>query len=443
MAQQPGSPPLEGGHQAMTIPKQFKIEPLVVNPEAVRKRKAFFEIEPGDEQLLREIQQHLAPHEAGIMDRFYDFLLSQDQIRRLLSAPGLVDRLKILQIRYFQELTQGKYEREYFENRLRVGFVHQRVGLPLEWYLGAYRKYLGILRDTLRESYRSDRVQFIKVMSTLTKIVFLDMSLAIDAYTYSGQEALAQKASELEQANTKLRELDESKRHLTGAIVHDLQNPLAGIIAFLQVLETRPAGLTEVERRSLREALARCSDLSALIQDVLQMNRTEEGQLELYMETVELVELTRSSTEAFALVAEQGSRQLTFHGPETPVSVRTDQTLLRRILYNLIRNALQHTPAGTRVKVSVQPGPPWTVRVEDDGPGIPGKIRDRIFEPGAIRSAGLQVQSGLGLVFSKQTADALGMALRLDSETKQGTCFILEECAGTNAHREDSGRSHA
>jgi signal transduction histidine kinase len=67
--------------------------------------------------------------------------------------------------------------------------------------------------------------------------------------------------------------------------------------------------------------------------------------------------------------------------------------------------------------------------VADNGPGIPREIQDRIFEPGALRSAGLQVQSGLGLVFSKMAATSLGINLRLVSEPGQGACFLLEQGA--------------
>jgi signal transduction histidine kinase len=282
------------------------------------------------------------------------------------------------------------------------------------------------MQEVLRTTLGVGTPEGVAALQALTKIVFLDMSLAIDAYILSAQEELAKRAEELERANVDLRRLDAAKRHLTGAIVHDLQNPLAGIIAFLQVLGSRPQGLTDAEKRSLSEALARCNDLSTLILDVLQMNRAEEGRLELYLENLDLGEAGRHAVEAFTLVAEQSGKKLTYSGPGRGVTLRSDQSLLRRVLYNLIRNALQHTPAGTHVQVKVKAGPPWSVTVCDDGPGIPREIRERIFEPGALRSAGYQVQSGVGLVFCKRTASALGMNLRLSEECERGACFVLE-----------------
>jgi signal transduction histidine kinase len=402
------------------------IDTIPLSDVEVRRRKAYLEISPVDEARLLAAHQILERHAGGIVEEFYAFLLSHDHTRKMLSAPGLIERLKRLQTRYFSELTAGRYDVDYFQNRVRVGLAHSQVGLSPEWYLGAYLKYLNTVGRVLRDSSGMEEEEASRILSSLGKIIFLDMSLAIDAYIASAQGALSEKASELARANEELHRLDAAKRHLTGAIVHDLQNPLAGIIAFLQVLGSRPAGLTKTERESLSEALARCNDLSSLILDVLQMNRAEEGKLELYIENLDLGEVTRSAVQAFALVAEQEGRSLAYVPPVVPVSVRSDQSLLRRVLYNLIRNALQHTPTGTHVEVSLQAGPPWSLAMRDDGPGIPAEMRGRIFEPGALRNAGYQVQSGLGLVFCKRAAESLGMSLRLDSEPPRGTCFILE-----------------
>jgi signal transduction histidine kinase len=404
----------------------FRIVDLVLDEAEVQRRMSYFEIDSEDEKVLVRAHDLLESHVEEIVERFYEFLLAHEHTRRLLSEQGLIERLKEIQRRYFHELTSGRYDRDYFENRLRVGLTHRRIGLSPQWYLGAFRKYRDIITGLLRDLYGSESVDYRRAAVSFHKIITLDMSLAIDAYAFSAQEELAQRAEALETANRRLVEIDAAKRHLTGAIVHDLQNPLAGIIAFLQVLEARPGGLTEVETRSLQEALARCNDLSDLIMDVLQMNRAEEGRLDLYMENVELGEITRSAVEAFSLVAEQGGKRLRFDSSGDPVNVRTDQSLLRRILYNLVRNALQHTPAGTQVQVSVKLGPPWVVSVRDNGPGIPTEIQDRLFEPGALRSAGYQVHSGVGLGFCKMAADALDMTLHLTSEPGQGTCFCLK-----------------
>jgi len=408
----------------------FRIGSFVLTEDEVVKRKTFLEFTENDEQLLQEAHLLLAGRHEEIIERFYEFLLSEPHTREILSTPGLVGRLKQIQSHYFRELTSGRYDLDYFENRLKVGLAHERIGLSPQWYLGAYQKYLAIVTDVLSLALGRDYERFFKTAQALTKLIFMDMSLAIDAYVFSAQDSLARKAEALESANRELRNLEATKRRLTDMIVHDLQNPLSGILAFLQVLEGRSQGLTPEERLSLREAQARCNDLSQLILNVLQLSRAEEGKLEVSIENIDLVEIGRSVVVAFDTVAGVGQRHLAFSSSQEQVRYRTDQSLLRRILSNLIRNALRHTPAGTRVELSVDPGPPVSITVRDNGPGIPIEVQDRIFEPGALRDAGFQVDSGLGLVFCKMASEAIGMKLLLESAPGEGTRFTVAHHVG-------------
>jgi signal transduction histidine kinase len=405
----------------------LRIGTFVLTEEEVRRRKAYVELRDEDEQLLREAHPHVVRHSSTIVERFYEYLLSHKHTREILSNPGRLEKLKEIQTQYFLELTAGQYDLAYFENRLRVGLTHERIGLSPQWYLGAYDKYLQIVTDVLSLSFGRDYERFYRTSVSLTKVIFLDMSLAIDAYTLSAQERLEQKNAEIHQANLDLKKLSADKRRITDMIVHDLKNPLAGISAFLQVLKERPEGLSEWERHALLEAHSRCSDMFQLILNVLQVSQAEDGRLDLFLADTDLAEIANRAVNSFALIAEQRGSPLSFSGSDESVMVRTDQGLFRRILDNLIHNALRHTPAGTRIEVIVRSEPSPAVLVKDNGPGVPDKIKLRIFEPGALRSSGIQTQdTGLGLWFCRLAADVLGMSLCLESESGVGTCFILE-----------------
>src|SRR5262245_20141522 len=227
-------------------------EPLSMSPAEIRRRLSYLEITAEDEQRLRDVHPHLQRHAGRIIDQFYEYLLSHEHTRALLSAPGLIVHLKSVQLKYFSELTAGEYGAAYFENRLKVGAAHNRVGLAPEWYLGAYTKYLHIVADVLRETFRDDPLRFFQTMVSLTKVINLDMGLAIDAYIHAAQQTL-------EAANAQLRKVEAARQQLTDMIVHDLQNPLAGIAAFLKVLEPSPH-LSASVREALQEALRRCHD---------------------------------------------------------------------------------------------------------------------------------------------------------------------------------------
>jgi signal transduction histidine kinase len=375
----------------------------------VARRKRFLELTPVDEARLRDAHGRLQQNAGEIIEKFYEYLLAHEHTRSVLSTPGLIEKLKKLQAQYFSELTAGVYDLAYFENRLKVGLAHQRVGLSPEWYLGAYNKYLHIASDVLSRSYGRDYEGFFQTMTSLTKVIYLDMGLALDAYIHSAAD--------------QVEKLQAAKQQLTDMIVHDLQNPLAGIKAFLEFLGSKD--LTPSEKEALEEALSRCDDLAQMIMNVLHVRRAESGKLETYVEDLDLAKLAREAADAFQLPAQRDGRTLRV---ETPVSVpvRTDQTLVRRILWNLLRNALRHTPKGTSITVRV--GADRTVRVIDQGPGIPADVQPLLFETfgaSALRSAGLRVDTGLGLAFCRAAAMALGGRISVESSAGKGTSFVL------------------
>jgi signal transduction histidine kinase len=407
----------------------FRIGTFELTPAEVAKRKGYLELTPADERRLREAHPYLQKHAQSIIDRFYDYLLGHEHTRAMLTAPGLVERLKKLQTQYFIELTSGEYDLAYFENRLRVGQVHHRIGLAPEWYLGAYIKYLHIASDILSSAFARDHERFFQTLISLTKIISLDKGLALDAYHFSAQEGLEKKTLELEKTNEELQRLQAAKRQLTDMIVHDLQNPLTGLASAIQVIRSTEPGVSESTRQALAEATRRCDDLSQMIMNVLQVSRGESGELPTYLENLDIAQISRREAESFRSTAELEGREVVVESPPTVLS-RSDQTLLKRILQNLIRNALRHTPRGTKVIVRVTPLDDQRTRVSvlDDGPGIPKAVQAHLFEPfgaAALRSAGVRVDTGLGLPSCLVMARALGAELSVDSDGRSGSVFSL------------------
>ncbi len=408
----------------------FAVGSFILTPGEVEKRKRYLEITSADEQRLKSAASRLQARSPEITERFYEYLLGHEHTRKILEAPGLLPRLKELQGKYFFRLTSGQYDLDYFEDRLRVGQVHFRIGLTPEWYLGAYLKYLHIVSDVLSQAFGRDYETFFQTLVSLTKVIYLDTGLALDAYHYSAQEGLEKKTADLERANQEIKRIQAAKQQVTDLIVHDLQNPLAGITSVFQILDEEPEGLSQGRQEVIREALGRCDDLSQMIMNVLQISRAEKGELEACLEEVDVHRLAHEVARAYGPVAKLAGHHLEVDSGSA-VTVRTDGTLVRRILQNLIRNAIRHTPLETSVVVRVETSDLGSVRlsVADDGPGIPLEIQPLLFEPfgaAAIRSIGRRVDTGLGLASCRAAARVLGTDVVVESDGKRGTIFSLQ-----------------
>lgn len=407
----------------------LQIGTLRLDEHEVAKRKAYLELTGDDERLLREAHPHLQRHAQTIIDRFYEYLTAHEHTRKMLEAPGQIERLKALQAKYFSELTAGCYDLAYCENRVRVGLAHHRIGLSPEWYLGAYVKYLHIASGVLSEAYAADAAVYYRTMVSLTKAIYLDMGLALDAYHFSAQERLEAKSAELSQTNQELKRLQSAKQQLADMIVHDLQNPLTGIHSALQILLGDAPVPREEQREVLKEALRRCDDLSQMILNVLQVSRAESGELQALPEDIELVGLVRGIVQEFQSAASLDGRSIELEG-SSPLRAKTDPSLIKRIVQNLLRNALRHTPRETRVTVRVEPGEAGRprIRVIDEGAGIPRDLQARLFEPAgaaALRVAGRRVDTGLGLPSCRVMARALGAEISVESDGQKGSTFTV------------------
>jgi diguanylate cyclase (GGDEF)-like protein/PAS domain S-box-containing protein len=156
----------------------------------IQQRLLFLEVTAEDIQLLREIHPLLQPRLPDVIAGFYRHLHTIPVLRSLLKDPVVLDRLYQLQAAYFQSLTAGDYGSDYVRHRLRVGLAHQRIGLAPEWYIGAYRKYLGDLGPVLEDLLRDRPGRFLPTYSALMKVASFDMGLALDTYIKASRQQL-------------------------------------------------------------------------------------------------------------------------------------------------------------------------------------------------------------------------------------------------------------
>ncbi len=118
------------------------------------RRKDFLEFGDADVTNLEEINELAQRYADAVIGDFYKHLLSFEEARSFFNDPHVLQRVKNAQQEYFLRLTQGKYDLAYVENRLSIGAIHERIGLPIKSYLGMYNFYLRAVSNRLSEAYR-------------------------------------------------------------------------------------------------------------------------------------------------------------------------------------------------------------------------------------------------------------------------------------------------
>ncbi|MGR9114247.1 MAG: EAL domain-containing protein [Gammaproteobacteria bacterium] len=167
-------------------------EKLGIDEKEITRRKTFVEFTNEDAEILKKARDVLLPFHSRFVDIFYDHILSFEELHEAVKRSGIsLETLKNLHSAYFQSMISGCYDLAYFHNRLSVGLTHQRAGIEIKWYIGAFRKYVSELFDFLSLTLQNNTTEFTRLFTAITKIISIDIELAIDAYIYSSSQTIA------------------------------------------------------------------------------------------------------------------------------------------------------------------------------------------------------------------------------------------------------------
>jgi len=152
------------------------------NEDEVARRRRYLLLAEADLERLASLRELAAPHGASLVEQFYDHLLSNQETRTRFRSDRHIQNVKRAQAQYFSELFLGKCDRDYYENRRRVGKAHERIGLEPEWYIGAYCIYLNQLLPIILRHFEDDMETGIDACQSLIKLICFDIGVAIDTY---------------------------------------------------------------------------------------------------------------------------------------------------------------------------------------------------------------------------------------------------------------------
>jgi two-component system sensor histidine kinase/response regulator len=221
---------------------------------------------------------------------------------------------------------------------------------------------------------------------------------------------IAEHCDQLRRQCDELLRLQSKRALLSAFIVHDLKTPASTMDLHAQLILRDP----QVPLRA-RESALRIRDevrrMVRLIMNLLDMSKSERCALTPELCRVDLAMLTQDIAAGLARAAKLANVALTRDLQVTELSA--DAELLRRVLENLLDNALRHAPEGSDICVTSRAIPRGVeLRVRDRGPGIPKELRDKVFEPYVQLEHGARAITrsgrGLGLAFCKLAVEAHG-----------------------------------
>jgi two-component system sensor histidine kinase/response regulator len=223
-----------------------------------------------------------------------------------------------------------------------------------------------------------------------------------------------------------LHELVALKDDLVTLMVHDLRNPLTGVLGLLQVMEAEaPDAVSRADATAAREGAEK---LREALDDMLQVRQLEEGRLELQRRAESLESLTAEAAASLEGAARMRRLDL-LRAVEPGLTVDGDRRLLRRAIENLVSNAVKFSPAGNSVRISAaRSGSLIEISVADRGGGVPNVAREGLFEKfGGVytRRASDRRGYGLGLYFVRLVAEAHGGRITATDNPDGGTVMTM------------------
>ena len=243
---------------------------------------------------------------------------------------------------------------------------------------------------------------------------------------------LDDKIAELSERNIELFKANKIKSEFLANISHEFRTPLNAILGFAEILREKPDTLKkEKGRRYAENIIAGGKNLLNMINDLLDLAKTEAGKMKLHIEKTSVPQLCKALVASFSALTKKKKIKVKLQLDNNIPPLSTDASKVQQILYNFLSNAVKFTPEKGRIEIRANMQGEQTVRiaVSDTGPGIAETDKEKIFEKFRQADGSITRQStgsGLGLAISKELAAMLAGSIGIESETDKGSTFWLD-----------------
>ncbi len=224
---------------------------------------------------------------------------------------------------------------------------------------------------------------------------------------------------------TYLKRLDQMKNDFVHTVSHDLRSPLTAVLGYAELVE-RVGPLTEQQQEFLRRIRGSVQNITALVNELLDLGRLEAG-FDSRRESVQVESILAYSLGLFDPTVKEKDLHLAQEVASDLPALRANPIRIRQMIDNLLGNAVKYTPPGGTISVVVRCEDRQIIfEVKDSGPGIPRDEQMRIFEKfyRASNVTGTK-GSGLGLAIVKSIVDSYHGRVWVESAVNEGACFIV------------------
>jgi signal transduction histidine kinase len=280
--------------------------------------------------------------------------------------------------------------------------------------------YAGAVRTDSRDEIGALATSFNRMLEELRR-----SKAEVESYRQELERKFAERGKEL-------KETEKKRAAMAHMIAHDLKNPLLGIKKTLERLEQTPPEVNGEQRKRILTDLLSAGDLViGMVNEMLDLYRSDFGDLPLSLTPFQMGELIQTSLRILGPELEEKKLQVLSRSDPPHISVVADKKRLTRLLINLLSNAVKFSPDHGRIHISTAlleaargSAPQVLLSVEDEGMGIPEKDLPTIFDRFYSRDQGnVETGTGLGLPYCKLVAEAHGG--KILAERRNGGGFVV------------------
>jgi PAS domain S-box-containing protein len=377
------------------------------------------------------------------------FLREREKHLRALEELGLRERRLEKAEAGFRRLMDTSYDIIFtIDQEARITAINTEaeevLGHAVGQLLGyGYQAYIGegdLIRitDALQRGLKGEKIKFLEVALTRPDKAPVILSLTGTRLYGEGEDAALMVARDvtearkmelelqkrnllLEEANRRLRELDNLKTELVGIVGHELRSPLTVIYSYSVSLKDHWDRMEEERKLECVEHMLReCNRLNRMVENILDLSRIESEHLFLHRQDGDLVGLLEDVAREMSVTL--GSRPVRLTTSMDRLDMEVDWDKVKQVLINLLDNAFHFSPPDASVIITgdIEDGKA-VVRVKDAGPGIPIEQRDRLFDKFTqSKSSGMERGLGLGLYIVRTFIEAHDGEVWLEDEHEPG-----------------------